>query len=131
MEIDSRPLKSIYKTVLTDISLSSLMYVLVDNAAQTILRMGRLAKVDTEHAYRNVPVHPDDRPLLCMKWQGESLMDTVLPFGLQSAPKIFSTEEGKRVAGHHIEKIEGPSMVIGHPNRRAKDGTETPRSEAT
>lgn len=111
--------------------LSSLMYVLVDIAAQTILRMGQLAKVDTEHAYRNVPVHPDDRPLLCTKWQGELLMDTVLPFGLWSAPKIFSTEEGKQVAGHHIEKIEGPSMIIGHPNQRAKDGIETPRSEAT
>lgn len=58
-------------------------------------------------------------------------MDTVLPFRLQSAPKIFSTEDGKRVAGHHIEKIEGPSMIIGHPDRRAKDGVETPRSEAT
>jgi len=103
--------------------------LLVDNAAQTILRMGQLAKVDTKHAYRNVPVHPDDRPLLCMKWQGELLMDMVLPFGLWSAPKIFSTEEGKQVAGDHNENIEGPSMIIGHPNRHAKDGTETPRSD--
>lgn len=33
-----------------DRRLSSLMYVLVDNAAQTILRMGQLAKVVTECA---------------------------------------------------------------------------------
>lgn len=58
-------------------------------------------------------------------------MDTVLLFRLRSAPKIFSTEDGKRVVGHHIEKIKGPSIIIGHPDRHAKDGIETPRSEAT
>ena len=37
-----------------------------------------------------VPVHPHDRWLLGMKWEGRLYMDTVLPFGLRSAPKIFS-----------------------------------------
>ena len=37
-----------------------------------------------------VPVHPDDRPLLGMVWEGELFTDSALPFGLRSAPKIFS-----------------------------------------
>ena len=37
-----------------------------------------------------VPVHPDDRLLLGMAWKGQQCVDKVLPFGLRSAPKIFS-----------------------------------------
>ena len=38
-----------------------------------ILKLGpgtELAKIDIQNAYRIVPVHPEDRPLLSMKWQG-------------------------------------------------------------
>ena len=37
-----------------------------------------------------VPVHPDDRHLLGMRWRGNLYVDTTLPFGLRSAPKVFS-----------------------------------------
>ena len=43
-----------------------------------------------KQAYKNVPVHPDDRCLLGMVWRDEILVDKVLPFGLRSAPLIFS-----------------------------------------
>ena len=49
-----------------------------------------MAKVDIRNAYRIVPVHPDDRSLLSMMWEGVLYVDTALPFGLQSAPKIFT-----------------------------------------
>ena len=49
--------------------------------------------MDIESAYRIVPVQPGDRPLLGMRWKGEVFFDTRLPFGLQSAPKIFSSLE--------------------------------------
>ena len=49
-----------------------------------------LAKIDIAHAYRNVPVHPSDRHLLGMQWDNSIYIDTVLPFGLRSAPKVFS-----------------------------------------
>ncbi len=39
-----------------------------------------MAKIDIKHAYRNIPVHPDDRHLLAMRWQDEILVDKVLPF---------------------------------------------------
>ena len=37
-----------------------------------------------------VPVHPADRMLLGMKWRGELYVDGALPFGLRSAPKLFT-----------------------------------------
>ena len=40
--------------------------------------------------YRNIPVHPGDRHLLGMRWQDKVFVDTCLPFGLRSAPKIFN-----------------------------------------
>lgn len=37
-----------------------------------------------------VPVHPQDQLLLGVMWQDSVYIDKVLPFGLRSAPKIFS-----------------------------------------
>ena len=74
-------------------ALCSLHYTSVDEAAEKILVLGRgalLAKLDIKSAYRTVPVvHPDDRGLLAMSWEGCWYIDTMLPFGLRSAPKIF------------------------------------------
>ena len=73
--------------------LCSMKYITVKDAINKILDMGpgcQLAKLDVEHAYRNVPVHPDDQILLAMRWKGSIYIDTVVPFGLRSAPKIFS-----------------------------------------
>ena len=74
-------------------NLCSLGYASIDQAASVVLRLGQgteLAKLDVANAYRIVPVHPDDRWLLGMKWQGEVYVDSTLPFGLRSAPKIFT-----------------------------------------
>ena len=49
-----------------------------------------MGKMDIQQAYRNVLVAPEDRHLLGMKWQGKVYIDKVLPFGLRSAPLIFS-----------------------------------------
>ena len=37
-----------------------------------------------------IPVHPEDCHLLGMEWNGKWYVDTALPFGLWSAPKIFT-----------------------------------------
>eukprot|EP00731_Ephydatia_muelleri_P012479 Em0006g1373a len=76
-----------------DSELCSLSYVSVEDVASIILRLGRgtlMAKVDIKSAYRLLPVHPEDRLLLGMEWQGLAYIDTTLPFGLRSAPKIFT-----------------------------------------
>ena len=76
-----------------DSKFCTLSYISVEDAARVILRKGKgtlLAKLDLESAYRMVPVHPDDRRLLGMEWDGGLYIDTALPFGLRSAPKIFN-----------------------------------------
>ena len=74
-------------------TLCSLSYTSVDKVAKAAQRLGPgalLAKVDIKSAYRLVPVHPDDRPLLGVMWKGAYYIDAMLPFGLRSAPKIFT-----------------------------------------
>ena len=76
-----------------DPAVCSMEYVSVDAVAMVVAEMGRgtiLAKVNIRSAYRLVPVHPEDRWLLGMMWNGGLYVDTVLPFGLRSAPKIFT-----------------------------------------
>ena len=74
-------------------SLCSLRYASVDEAVQIITCLGRgaqLVKIDLLDAYRMVPVHPGDQHLLGITWRGATYIDRCLPFGLRSAPKIFS-----------------------------------------
>ena len=76
-----------------DRALCSIQYSSIDDAVQIIRRLGPgtlLAKLDLREAYRVVPVHPEDRPRLGMQWKGAIYLDAALPFGLRSAPKIFS-----------------------------------------
>ena len=74
-------------------ALCSLNYVILDDAIQQILNLGRgcmLAKIDIQSAFRLLPVHPADRHLLLMKWNGNICIDMCMPFGLRSAPKLFN-----------------------------------------
>ena len=76
-----------------DPSLCSLSYISVDQAANAAMQLGRgslLAKIDIKSAYRLIPVHPYDRKFLGMLWDQQLYVDCMLPFGLRSAPKIFS-----------------------------------------
>ena len=104
--------------------LCSLSYVTVDDIAATVLALGQgslLAKFDIKSAYRTVPVHPDDRLLLGMWWNGSLYIDTTLPFGLRSAPKIFCAiadmvkwvirSTGVPIVTHYIDDF----IIIGPP----------------
>ena len=76
-----------------DADLCSLRYASVDDAVELIQRLGRdtqLVKMDLKDAYRVIPVHPDDHHLLGIRWQDQVFLDRSLPFGLRSAPKIFT-----------------------------------------
>ena len=73
--------------------LCSLRYTSVDVALQFINSLGRstvLIKVDLKNAYRMVPIHPADRHLFGIRWDGNVYVDQALPFGLRSAPKLFT-----------------------------------------
>ena len=66
----------------------------MDDAVEHIQQLGKgaqLVKLDLKSAYRVIPVHPHDQHLLAISWGGGIYVDRALPFGLRSAPKIFST----------------------------------------
>ena len=69
-----------------DPELCSLSYISVDDVGRGTM----LGKTDIKSAYRIIPVHPADRLLLGMEWQGNTFVDTRLLFGLRSAPLIFT-----------------------------------------
>ena len=76
-----------------DVNHCHMHYTSVLEAAAVIRQLGKgtlLAKIDLHQAYRMVPVHADDHPLLGIQWHEDTFIDTALPFGLRSAPKIFS-----------------------------------------
>lgn len=73
--------------------LCSLQYASVDMAVKMVRQLGigtQLVKLDIKDAYRIIPVHPADHHLLGISWRGNVYVDRALPFGLRSAPKIFS-----------------------------------------
>ena len=80
-----------------------------------------LAKIDIKSAYRIVGVHPEDRWLLGMLWDGGLYVDAALPFGLRSVPKIFMAladalewivrQTGVEVLLHYLDDF----LLVGGP----------------
>ena len=69
-------------------------------------------------------MHPEDRWLLGMMWEGALYIGTVLPFGLRSAPKIFNAvadavewivrQQGVRTIFHYLDDF----LIVGNPHTR-------------
>ena len=80
-----------------------------------------VAKFDLKEAYRQVLIHPDDRCMLGIEWNGQLFVDTALPFGLQSAPIIFSAlvealasmirQKGVKGLDHYLDDFS----IVGAP----------------
>ena len=69
-------------------------YTHFDIATELVMTYGTgclLTKVDIKHAYRLLPVRPEDWPLLVFCWQGQYYVDLVLPFGGRSSASIFTS----------------------------------------
>ena len=84
----------------------------MEDATRGIVNYGTgalLMKIDIRNAYRVVPVHPDDRWLMGMLWEGSLFIDTALPFGRRSAPKIFTALAD---AAEWIVRQRGVEFVI-------------------
>ncbi len=105
--------------------LCSLQYTSVERVARAAQSMGTgalLAKIDVQSAYRLVPVHPVDRLLLGIRWGDACYVDGMLPFGLRSAPKIFTAvadalewcfrQQGVSTVDHYLDDY----IIIGPPN---------------
>ena len=106
----------------------SLEYTTVDKIAMVVAQLCRgalLAKVDIKSAYRLVPVNLADRSLLGITSRGKYYVDTILPFGLRSAPKIFNAladalewcfrQQGVTDVDHYLDDI----ITIGPPHSAA------------
>ena len=71
---------------------SSVSYASITDAISSLKRAGRgcfMAKTDIKSAFRIIPVHPDDHPLLGMKWENLYYYDRCLPMGCSSSCAIF------------------------------------------
>ena len=58
--------------------LCSLQYIKIDHVAEAAIQHGRgaeLGKIDIKNAYRVVPVHPSDCPLLGMRLEGKEYVN--------------------------------------------------------
>ena len=69
--------------------LASLTYVSVDEVVQKVLRY-IVSKNGYKAGAQKRPSSPEDLRLLGMCWEGSTYIDAMLPFGLRSAPLIFS-----------------------------------------
>ena len=112
--------------------LCSLKYITLEDAVQQILTLGpgtSLAKIDIKSAFRLLPVHSADRHLLGMKWNGEIYLDSCLPFGLRSAPRLFNIladllewilqQEGVSVCLHYLDDfltVDPPKSPVCQQN---------------
>ena len=69
------------------------VYSSINVAALLMHHLGKhslMAKIDIQDAYRLIPIHPMDRSFLGVMWQGGVYVDCQLPFGIASAPAVFS-----------------------------------------
>lgn len=71
---------------------SSVKYARIEDAIKCIKANGEncyLAKTDIKHAFRILPIHPDDYHLLGMRWKGSYYYDKCMPMGCASSCKTF------------------------------------------
>ena len=96
-----------------------------------ILRPGDwMTKVDLKDAYFSIPVSSHDRKFLRFRWQGKMYQFNCLPFGLSSAPWIFTKPATKpvvtilRTLGMRIIIYIDDILVMAPSKELAQEHTE-------
>ena len=107
-------------------SAAEVRYMGIQEAVDKLMLVGPgalMAKFDIKRAYRLLPVNTNDRSLLGMKWKNKYYIDLALPFGLRSAPKIFTKFADvleyllSRVGSiTHIQHYLDDFFLVGNPN---------------
>ena len=85
----------------------------VDDVVSSILLMEHgtlMVKLDIKEAYQMVPVHPEDRLLLGMKWKDQTYIDKTPPFGLDSGIEWAMQKRGVQCVFHYVDFI-----TLGRP----------------
>ena len=49
-----------------------------------------MTRIDIKDAYFAIPIHPQHQKFLRFQWKGKCFQFTCLPFGLVSAPRVFT-----------------------------------------
>ena len=71
---------------------SSVQYATIQDAIRFVKSVGKIFSLaKTENAFRIIPIHPDDYPLLGIFWKGSFYYDKCMPMGCSSSCKIFET----------------------------------------
>ena len=117
------PGKSVNDGIASD--MVSLKYIKVEEIANRVALLGKgslLAKMDVQEAYRLVPIHNNDKHLLGISSEGQVYIDIALPFGLRSAPLIFTAiadgvqwileQRGVSDVSHYLDDF----ITIGPPS---------------
>ena len=70
---------------------TSVQYGSVDDAVRLICQFPDpyLAKTDIRHAFRIIPIRPEEWPLLGFHWRGAAYVDLALPMGCASSSQTF------------------------------------------
>ena len=91
-------------------------------------------KIDLQDAYFHVPIHPSSRKYLRFAFENKVYQFRVLPFGLNTAPRVFTHGDsipapsggfGDTISGRLVSLPPGPSNFIttsGSANRYARPG---------
>lgn len=69
-------------------------YQTIDHAAEQVVVLGKgcfMAKTDIADAFRIVPLHPSQYPLLGFMWRDHFYYDRCLPMGCRSSCRLFQT----------------------------------------
>lgn len=69
-----------------------------------------LLKFDVSAAFKRIPVRPQDRPLLGMRWRGKYYYELVLPFGLRTSG--YRWEEYAAALHYFFEHHLGVELVV-------------------
>lgn len=99
----------------------------LDTAINLVSKGCFMGSIVLKDAYYSVPIHPDFRGFWGFPWRGDMFQFNALPFGLTSAPRIFTKLlkpifSDFRTRGHEGFAYLDDSFVIGKSKEECQEG---------
>jgi len=88
------------------------------------------ASIDLTDAYLHIPIHRNDSQFLCFRYQGITYRFTCLPFGLSTAPRVFTRVTRIMVSflrrrGVRVHAYLDDWLIVGSSYQEALEDTQT------
>lgn len=101
----------------------------LDVAIDMLSRGCYLASIDLKDAYYSVPINKKFRRFLCFQWKGQFLRFKAMPFGLTSAPRIFTKLLSPVFSAFREEGFQGfayvdDSFILGESEEECSRAVE-------